>query len=568
MNKFFCSILLIIISLSVLNASPLRERVYMQTDKHLYLAGESVLIKVATLDQGQIPLTLSKIAYVELVGDSIARLQIMIELTNGTGSGQMQLPANLTAGYYRLIAYTQYMRNEGTNTFFEKNIAVLNTFISGFQPAKDEATPDLLASPPALSVGEETNMVSLQTDKAIYTTRDRGQLIISGLTDNIHTLSVSVAGKDLIPVDESARSLFQKNKMIKPVMFTDEFLPEYEGHIISGKIIDNQSEQPINNDISVVSGVSFPGAGGIRFFSGQRIDTDNVRFFTSGISGTKEITTAVFLHDEKYRIEVLSPFVTRYAQKQMPQLHIDSIYYEQTLDRSVALQAFRYISDEQSATQNTSDPFFNIKPSQSYLLDAYTRFPTMQEIFIEFIIGARFRRNSDGKQELSVLVFEGRDIYRYGTNPLVLLDGVPVIDHDVIFNYDPLTVERINIYYGSVVLNDTYFNGIVELTTYRRLYQGLILNKATHIYPYEGPQLPFRMETPDYSKEKNRESWLPDSRHTLLWNPDVRPNGKTSIHLSFDTSDLSGEFQATVEGITKDGQLVSETIDFIVVSYK
>ena len=563
MKRYICCTLLIIASLHFLDASPLRERVYLQTDKQLYLAGESVLLKVVSLDQEQIPLTLSKIAYVELVGDSIARLQIMIELTDGTGSGQMQLPANLPTGYYRLIAYTQYMRNEGDDVFFEKNIAVVNTFLSGYHLVETEAITEqhfLLTSLPDLSTGEGAGMVSLQTDKAAYTTRERGQLILNGLPENIHTLSVSVAGKDMIPVTESAHSLFQKNKLKQPEMYTGEFLPEYEGHIVTGTIVDNETEKPVTDNVSIVSGISFPGEDGIRFFLGQKIKTSDVRFFTSNISGAKEIASVVYLQGEKYHIAIQSPFISRFAPKQMPQLHIDSAYYDQLIDRSVALQVFRYFMEDPSANRNVSEPFLMTKPTWSYPLDDYTRFTTMGEIFIEFIDGARFRRNAAGMQEISVLVYEGNDVYRYGTMPLVLLDGVPVNDHETIYNYDPLTVERINIYWGPIIFGGNNFDGIVELTTYRRLYQDLNVNKSTQIISYEAPQLPLSLNIPVYPEGKNSVAMMPDSRHTLLWNPDIQTNGQ----ISFSTSDLTGVFQATVEGITKDGQFIFATVVFMV----
>jgi len=79
------------------------------------------------------------------------------------------------------------------------------------------------------------------------------------------------------------------------------------------------------------------------------------------------------------------------------------------------------------------------------------------------------------------------------------------------------------------------------------------------ITSFEGPQLPYRLNIPDYSVEENR---LPDGRHTLLWNPDVKTGGKTSINLPFNTSDLTGEFQATVQGITSDGEFFLTTVLF------
>jgi len=640
MKRYFCCIIWVCIAWNVplsgnTGKDELRERIYVQTDKQMYLAGEQIRMKLLTTDTEQVPLVFSKIAYAELVDNSVARIQSMVELTNGTGEGQMQIPADMPTGYYRLIAYTRYMRNESASIFFEKNIAVVNTYQSGYYPDEQEAATENHYPP---NRENSSGTISLQPDKSTYATRNRGELILNGLPENIHTLSVSIAGKDWTPTAETGASLFRQNQTKQPAEFTGAFLPEYEGHIVTGKIIDNQTGTPLfgeilpvtrqpsvedkpvqmndipgqlnvldsllqvlkqstsdeqmqknlrefmagivqlksgeqniptmpdelpdpneTNLLMVIPALSYPGDE-IRFFPGQRTETGDVRFVTTGISGMKEIATTVFAVDDKYRIDVQSPFVTRFASKQPSTLHIDSACYSQLLERSVALQVLHYFSADPSSNWNTSEPYFKMKPSMSYPLDEYTRFATMREVFTEFIIGARFRR-TDGKWRLSSFVKRGFQ-HTYGTAVLVLLDGVPITDHEIVFNYDPLTVETINIYYGPCNLGGYQFDGIIELITYRRLHQDLNPGRSTQIVPFNGPQLFTPMVTNNYSDGNNRQSRMPDSRHTLLWNPDVQTDGKSSIRLPFDTSDLTGEFQATVEGITKDGQFIFTTAVF------
>ena len=648
MKRFLCYIFLTVSTfimtencLAVSIYSPLRERIYVQTDKHLYLAGETILMKFLTTDPELIPLAFSKVAYAELVADSIARLQIKVKLTGGIGTGRILLPSDLPTGYYLLIAYTQFMRNEGPEVFFEKNIVVMNTFQSGYQPEPSHDGEMTMSNFTEDEAPTLLGRVVVGFDKTTYTKREYGELILNGLPDNIHTLSVSIVGKELVPVAESNVSLFRKIQTKKTTSFSGEFLPEYEGHIITGKIIDQTATDTINSvsmkkiipDNSVMIpetgltgqmktldsllqilhhsfdkntqvlsenlrqalssaqkknsgnltnyesdtkylphnngyistsntiGISFPGEG-IRFFAGQETKTGSVRFFTSGIFGTKEIATVAYDTDDKYRVDIQSPFVNRYAPKQMPALHVDSACYDLLLDRTVALQVFRYFSEEPSANHNVLDPYFKFKPTFSYLLDEYTRFATMREVFVEFISGARFR-SRDGKQEIQVRTKRGSFNY-YGTTPLVLLDGVPVLDHNEVYNYNPLSVERINIYYGPCILNGTVFDGIVEMITYSRFHADLHLNRTSQLLSYDGLQLPYLYDTPDYSEDAKRQSRTPDGRHTLLWNPDVRTNGNPSVRLSFNTSDLSGEFQATIEGVTKTGEIIFATAVFMV----
>ena len=463
------------------------------------------------------------------------------------------------------------MRNEGVDVFFERMIAVVNTFQSGYHPAEEDQALSGIgdAVQPETHQGEHKGS-PLQTDKKTYTTRERGELILNGLPENIYTLSVFIAGKGFVPNAESNISLFGKNPTKRSTEFSGEFLPEYEGHIVKGKIINNQPEyltasesaSEINADVSIMNfaGLSFPTVEGIRFFAGHNSKTVDVQFITSSISGTKEIATVMYQAGEKYRVDILSPFVNRYTPKPMPALRIDSADYGRLLARSVALQVFRYFSEESSENQIVPESHFKMQPTFTYLLDEYTRFTTMREVFIEFITGARFRRR-DGKQEMQVLTKRG-SYNDYGTMPLVLLDGVPVSNHDVIYNYDPLTVERINIYYGPCLLGKYQFDGIVELNTYRRLHADLNLNRSSQVISYEGPQLPYQFDNPDYSEEKNRQSLIPDSRHTLLWYPNIQPDRIASLRLPFDTSDLTGEFQATVEGVTQDGEIFFATSVF------
>lgn len=538
-------------------ASPLRERVYLQTDKNLYLAGETVLMKILTTDTELIPVDFSKTAYIELVSKDEALFQIMVEMKKGIGMGQMKLPTDLPSGYYRLIAYTQFMRNESVDEFFEKNIVVINTFISGYYLSDEE-----LATENNINNDEKNDFVSVKLvcDKNNYPKRTNGQLTITQLPENIHTLSVTIAGKDIIPTTETNVSLFNKNRKKISSVFTGEFLPEYEGHTIYGNIIDSQTGNLTDEVLS--KGISIPGDG-IRFFAGQKVKTGEYRFITSGITDSKEVATVIYHADEKYKMEIVSPFVTHYIPTQMPELYIDSVYYGQLLARSVALQALNYFSDNSLLNRKLHDPLLKLEPTRSFILDEYTRFTTMREVFTEFITGARFRRNS-GKQEVQILITRSDNYYEWGIMPLVLLDGAPIPNHDAIFKFDPLLVEKINIYNTPIVMGGLWFDGIVELITYTGLRQGLDLDKSTQILSYEGPQSQYNIDYPDYSNEKNRYPRIPDSRHTLLWKPDIRLDGNSNIHLPFSTSDLTGEFQITVEGVTKDGKLVVGTAVFVV----
>jgi len=536
------------------------ERVYLQTDKQLYLAGELVYMKAFTVTAGRKPLSFSKIVYVELLDATNTHVQVKIELKNGVGEGWMELPVDLPTGYYRLAAYTRFMRNEGESVFFEKYIGVVNSFRTN-QIRKEQ--PDVL---PQMLENKNDNTCSLQLDKMLYTNREKGILKLDGLPEDIHTLSVSIAGKSPVSV-VGINDIRQWEKQIPavPDTFSGKFSPEYEGHIISGKIVPVQVPSPSALDNLMATILSFPGDK-IYLFEGQKDKLNNVLFYTTNTAGVKEMSTTAYNSGKNiFRIDLLSPFIEQHTPKQLPVLGIDSAQFGYLADRTIALQVLYSYTKDSIFRERPVDFRFNMKPDNTYILDDWTRFTLMSELVIECISELRFRRDYQQKWELWLArrKGDGSSVNDFTwLRPLVILDGIPIIDYELIYRYNPLLVERINIYYDDYIYGGMKFNGIVEFLTYKRNFLSLPTNASTQIVNYAGTQVLRRLYIPDYSTEKNRQSRLPDFRHTLLWEPALQTNGKSTLEMPFYTSDFSGEFLVTVEGLTKEGEIISGMASF------
>jgi hypothetical protein len=173
----------------------------------------------------------------------------------------------------------------------------------------------------------------------------------------------------------------------------------------------------------------------------------------------------------------------------------------------------------------------------------------MSDIFIEFIASARIRRTNEGNR-FSML---NNSLDNYSTNILVLLDNIPVTDHELMINYNPLLIKTIDMYFGQYFFGRHTFDGIISFYTYKNDYPGIKFGENTQVFDFEGAR-PYRyFYTPKYD-ETSVSSPLPDFRHTLLWEPDVQTNGQHTVVIPFTTSDIAGEYQIIVEGFTIDGQ--------------
>lgn len=535
---------------------PLRERLYLQTDKPLYLAGEFLWLKIISTDTEGKPITLSKVGYVELLDEATSRIQAKIEIKSGVGEGSLLLPVDLPTGNYRLVAYTQYMQNEGENVYFNKIIPIVNTFMIDRTVPMIADSSDLPRTAPSM-----INTIGITIDKQRYPSRSQGEIRLNNLPEALHTLSVSIAGNESIPVtnDISINQWKKQLSSIEKPHFKGGIIAEYEGHILKGKLI--------NITTGIVSAVDRPipllGFVGdqVRVFGGQQDADGNVAFYTKRISGMHEAATVALSSSmNEYRIDIQSPFIT-HSEKKLPPLELNTFWNDLLLKRSVGLQVLHNYMTDSLQQLSTVDALFQWEPDWRYKLDEYTRFNTMEEIVVEFVTGLRFRR-IDGRRVLSVLTEERVGFTR--DNSLVILDGIPIFDHELIFRYDPMLIEEIDVYKGKFLFTNQLYDGIAVFKTYNNNYPGLTLPSNTQLFNYEGTQPHRYFYAPSYQTEEQKISRMPDYRHTLLWEPEVKVNGQSYISIPFTTSDMKGDFMITVEGLTKTGEPVYATSFFIV----
>lgn len=105
-----------------------QEKVYLQTDKPYYSAGEELwfkgyLVNATTLE----PTAYSQFIYVELINklDSVF-YRVKIRKDSLGFSGHIKLKPEVPSGYYSLRAYTYWMQNAPKEFFFTKNILIGN----------------------------------------------------------------------------------------------------------------------------------------------------------------------------------------------------------------------------------------------------------------------------------------------------------------------------------------------------------------------------------------------------------------------------------------------------------
>jgi hypothetical protein len=102
------------------------EKAYLHFDKPYYVAGDTIYFKAyVTLGERHELSKLSGILHVDLIDKNDALMKsLTLKLINGLASGDFSLPDTLQKGNYRIRAYTQWMRNNGPDYFFNRYLSV------------------------------------------------------------------------------------------------------------------------------------------------------------------------------------------------------------------------------------------------------------------------------------------------------------------------------------------------------------------------------------------------------------------------------------------------------------
>lgn len=338
------------------------------------------------------------------------------------------------------------------------------------------------------------------------------------------------------------------------------FLPEYEGLIISGMIKNKNSGAPSG---AVKSYLSIPGQ---RFvFNSSTSGREGVVLFNTDkfYGSTDIILQAQNKPSESYTIDISSPFANNFSSRSYPALALLPSRQSELTSYSVNTQVENsYVRDKKLVfylPESTDTTAFYGKADKTYLLDDYTRFITMEEVMREYVTEVRVRKQ---QEDFSFKVKnEPLNVY-FDNDPLVLLDGLPVLNVSKLMQFDPLKVKRLDLITRKYFAGKDVIEGIVSFRTYKGNLDGFQLNADALVVEYPGLQLQREFYSPAYETQEQLQSPMPDFRNVLYWSPDVRTNGNGSGKASFYTSDRPGRYAVIVQGMSKSGAAGSQVVFF------
>ena len=210
-----------------------REKVYLNTNKPFYVAGDSIKLEATIADARTFQTdTLSVPLYVELIDNSKSVLmnRWILKLVNNKAILKFKIPNYFKTNYYQLRAYTNWMQNFGVDTFSNYNVLI---FSSNYLQAMPKILPEIMIS--SIDVAPE------------------GGACVSGLVNNLYVQTKDNFQKGLkslvtLREDTTAIRVFDTDDNGEALV---EFIPT-NGKKYQVEVGEVKTEIPVSNAEGVV----------------------------------------------------------------------------------------------------------------------------------------------------------------------------------------------------------------------------------------------------------------------------------------------------------------------------
>lgn len=544
-----------------------QEKIYIDHTGPLVFAGEYLYYALYCFNaQTNKPTSISRLAYVALVNEEKEYIfEHKLRMSKGLGQGDFFLSADIPSGTYKLLGYTQWMKNNGVSQVFKDDIVIVNPYLSDQSKLLSSSNTENNEKK-ALEIETfrkvDSSTISFFVDKAKYRKREKVILSLKNykgyLGNGAYTLKVTKKehlGKDtFMDAMSYADAYFNVDKQIKQQVGDSLFLPEQRGELFYGTVTDSKGSPATNTPVVI----SIPGKEFLLKFS--RTDEDG-NFYTYLRKDYKISTAVVQVQDKTAKYTIRKNPIGNFNLSGLSfhdyTLSLDN--KEAIIARSVQNQIenhFFQVKPDSVLQGGIIDPFDGGLP-ETLMLDEYTRFPTFEETLVEVVANAGYR--SGGKDNDYVRVAQDFETYNEEYNDfssIIVIDGVFIPNHEKIRNYDARNIEKISLIRDKFRLGAVDYQGIVSVETFDGNYLEMHSYENSSVIDFKKPEPIKNYFNQRYDLEDNRYSRIPDYRSLLFWKPHIIID-KNSYEFEFFTSDVAGEYEIILNGFTSYGKPIT-----------
>ena len=531
------------------------ERVYVSTDKDVYVAGDIIWCSAFCIDSSTGCFSdASSVAYVELSSSRMTSATCKIALIGGRGSGFLQIPFTTPTGNYSILGFTYSGKERPDLEADAKVVSVFNTLSServkgnvrivgaseydSFKPAGKQTSGEV-----AILAGRA---VDCNSEGSLYLENKSGEAI---------SLSLSVCLEDGILSPSEASIIDFPGLSINDYPSQQ---PESDGEVLRGRLVGSDAASVAGN-INQLAFVAFPGYAQ-DVYAGKISKDGRVLIPTGNIYGDRDMLTEILGQDNSNDCHLFidSPFLNQ-RRPDIPKLLLSKAISRDLAARSKAMH---------SVLSAEVDTLYEYLPKRHsllwdddlcivYHLDDYTRFPTIRETLVEITPNLRLRKNRVGIIEMQVDLLDTKtDVGHFAGNMLVMIDGIPVKDIQSLLDFDPMLLSDILVYPYTYNIGGSPFTGVADFVTQKGDISSFHFDSNVQIVDWQGVAYPVAYTCEKFAVGDE------DLRNTLYWHPQIELQPGETKKLTVRTPSYSGIFKVVAEGLSTSGRPIRSETSF------
>ncbi len=541
-----------------------QEKVYLHHTGPIVFTGEYLHYAFYCFNaQNNRASNVSFVGYVALVNQQGEYVAVQKNrLKRGKSQGDFFINTNVPSGNYKLLGYTQWMKNNGMEQVFMDDLVIINPYqINQSQLLSDEADVEMKLDV-AMNQPVDSSVVQIKMQGADFGTREKVTFSLKNYKAQLGhgNYTLRVQKKDGMEVRPAANAISYANEYFNTKGELDKtvgdslFLPEQRGELLFGKVTDGEG----NSLAGTKMVVSIPGEEFLLKFA----TTDREgNFYTYLRKDYKQGRAIMQVAENAQEVEVSLGKVPNLDASQLTfnQFHIKPEYSDAIEQRSIHNQLenqFFSVKPDSILLGTPIDPFDGGMP-ETINLDEFTRFHTFQETLVEVLNYAGYRKNPDGSDYIRIAQdFETYNEQANSFPAIVLFDGVYIPDHEKIKDFDARQIQSISLVRDQFRMAGKDYQGMMVVKT----IDGDFFENYT---PAHGINVPIEKPMPKknyfkqrYPTEEMGKKRIPDYRRILFWEPHVEV-GESDLQFEFYTSDLTGEFEMVLDGFTTYGKPIT-----------
>lgn len=552
-----------------------KERVFLTTDRNVYVAGEFIYFQFHYVHSDSFTES-SQFGYIILrsSGNLIVE-KIPFKLINGKAHGSIYLPDTLQTGIYQLVGFTNRMRNYQGISSNSREIMIANRFDSelsllltgqmllNHQEVNNLSDSSLTEPLPAKS----KQIIEIETGKNNYGTRSRVDFeVLLKDSNDIYDLSVSVAPvQSIMGFDYSLADFGYSGN---DILIGDDrnlsgahFLPEKKSFVLAGRVSNSVTNTGLENIVVLLSTpdtvlnlqYSTTLKDGIFYFQLNPYYYARDVFLTlypSQLNADNKIEIYdKYLFKEPFRTTVLriDPNLREYLTESQKIIKVQKVFQ----------QNYNYL--ESKRTIMGFAPLLYSKPVSIIYLDDYYPLNDFREISRELITQLRIRQN---RSEYAFNLVNHTSRIFFNEPPLLFVNSLLVLKPEKVIPLGSDALYKVETHNLQWVYGDLDFSGIIGLFT-NNLEPAYFQREGHIAYYVEEPIPPSTYISPERTQRIEFRDDEPDFRQLLFWMPDqiLSPDCR-ELNFSFYTGDLKGDYIIKIEAISSAGEKIVSTKPF------